>query len=484
MICAIAIILAAASPLLTGDDYIFTHPGRTNLISGTVMGDEPVQGHPMTMRYEDIAFLNEAVAERAFLFDATKTSNDLERVATSTNTVFDVPYISGVSFPEFPADLALASEDDISTGPRVISAENYLVTTIEVASVWSDWSTNAYTHATNFITQVMTNGTTDVWTNFWSSSFASNRLDRQISETNVLDFADLCMKTNVISLSMSGWIRELMGREGQLKLRGLYSKSQITNLYAAVRACRLSLPHDGSVYYSSKANATRSHSVASEDGSYSQTENVTRQYPYIFLTRSENTEDRQYKSGDEWVQYPGYPRNSFSKNYDRTVPNSIVAYARPRDQYVLTFKTDTPRISGAYAFANINVGYSRRIYSSRSTADGEVIDVDESKYENGNVMVPIGEATIGRDEDDRVAIVVNVPTDVYKTAADSSGVTFVRPDHEPELPPTKGPAAWYETGNERVLSTHKSVIEEFSSGEPNIWLILKFRPKTTLSDWD
>lgn len=75
----------AASPLASTNDYVFTRVTRPALVRGVVMGDG---GDYRAMRYEDLAFLREALMEREALAGAWEYDFTASNAATSTRWEF------------------------------------------------------------------------------------------------------------------------------------------------------------------------------------------------------------------------------------------------------------------------------------------------------------------------------------------------------------------------------------------------------------
>ena len=254
---------AASSPIAGTNDFTFTSVTYTN-ISGTVMGDA---GDYRTMRYEDLAWLNEAIAERiAFTGDyfdfTTNAPNRCTRwefgrwdadatngteasiqafVDGRTQTVARAWAVTNLFLPKGvrldPAGSRDIGKRVIATGMlagRFSSPTNELVTSPTVGMVHDLGLRESVVDQTNlvvsvtqrleFVRHALTNGTEEVHTNK-VYYLATNRV-RHVS-TNLWSAStlDLCAK--------SGRFAYVDAHD--VELSGLFRSSSITNAYRMVR---------------------------------------------------------------------------------------------------------------------------------------------------------------------------------------------------------------------------------------------------------
>ena len=260
---------AASSPIAGTNDFTFTRVTYTN-ISGTVMGDA---GDYRTMRYEDLAWLNEAIAERlAFTgdyFDFTTNAPNLctrwefgrwgagetngtkasiqAFVDGTTQTVARAWAVTNLFLP-IGVRLDPAGGRKINRygnmDGRVVktgqlaglfsSPTNELVTSPTVGRITGRYDqTNvvdrtelvfSVTQRLEFVRHALTNGTEEVHTNK-VYYLATNRV-RHVS-TNLWSAStlDLCAKSGRFAFADAHDVR----------LSGLFRSSSITNAYRMVR---------------------------------------------------------------------------------------------------------------------------------------------------------------------------------------------------------------------------------------------------------
>ena len=254
---------AASSPIAGTNDFTFTRVTYTN-ISGTVMGDA---GDYRTMRYEDLAWLNEAIAERlAFTgdyFDFTTNAPNLctrwefgrwDADATNgteasiqafvdgrTQTVARAWAVTNLFLPIGvrldPAGSRHMDERVIKTGQLAglfSSPTNELVTSPTVGRITGRYDqTNvvdstelvfSVTQRLEFVRHALTNGTEEVHTNK-VYYLATNRV-RHVS-TNLWSAStlDLCAQSGRFAFTDAH----------DVELSGLFRSSSITNAYRMVR---------------------------------------------------------------------------------------------------------------------------------------------------------------------------------------------------------------------------------------------------------
>lgn len=254
---------AASSPIAGTNDFTFTRVTYTN-ISGTVMGDT---GDYRAMRYEDLAWLREAIEERlAFtgdLFDFTTNApnrctrwefgrwgadatNGTEAsiqafVDGMTQTVARAWAVTNLFLPKGvrldPAGSRAIGERVVETGllaGRFSSPTNELVTSPTVGRILGRYDQTSVVDRTELVVSVtqrlefvrhsLTNGTEEVHTNK-VYYLATNRV-RHVS-TNIWSASalDLCAKSG----------RFTFADAHDVELSGLFRSSSVTNAYRMVR---------------------------------------------------------------------------------------------------------------------------------------------------------------------------------------------------------------------------------------------------------
>ena len=254
---------AASSPIAGTNDFTFTRVTYTN-ISGTVMGDA---GDYRTMRYEDLAWLNEAIEERlAFTHDRFDFTTNAPNLCTRwefgrwdagetngtkasiqafvdgmTQTVARAWAVTNLFLPIGvrldPAGSRHMDERVIKTGQLAwlfSSPTNELVTSPKVLMPPDRYAQTSVVDRTElvvsvtqrleFVRHALTNGTEEVHTNK-VYYLATNRV-RHVS-TNLWSAStlDLCAKSGRFAFADAHDVR----------LSGLFRSSSITNAYRMVR---------------------------------------------------------------------------------------------------------------------------------------------------------------------------------------------------------------------------------------------------------
>lgn len=147
-------------PQSSASDYIFTVPAAPALIRGKVIDPDNPHG---TIRYEDVAWLQEAYAERAAIASGslpTPGSNVTERVSADDYYLDPLGWQDhdslGISWLDGDAPLPAVADVRLGVGSRATT--NVL---------WQTVYTNATTNALSVIAKSLTNGTVTVYTNSW-----------------------------------------------------------------------------------------------------------------------------------------------------------------------------------------------------------------------------------------------------------------------------------------------------------------------------
>lgn len=482
--------LAAVSPLATADAYTFTRPAVTNAVKGLVMGDAGDYG---VMRYEDIAWLDEAAMERRYLSSRNGSSpqsitNDLDNVRTNTAQNL---YQIGSHNTVLPISHMIAPECELSEQIRVMRHANGTDNTTNQYVVWH-WSlaTNRYSFATNFITQVMTNGQVNVFTNmvWYNPTFTSNNIPEQVtSSTNRIETADFCTVSNLITFAEDKeFVRHRMLTE-EYSIRGPYARAPVTNLYGIIRRMNRTVPIEASASVSA-TNATYV--------SYSR-HNGVESPPYTYKTSytsysvdvygSETYLDRQYKDGDNWEHDDDYPKEDSQMSRHTTIPDNLDMVLRVGSiaDHVVMRNAGTPRVKSAQAFALMSCQdrYVRYASHSISTGSGTAVDIETNGWWRGEVMVPIGTATRRSSASGYLELELTVDTAVYSQAANACGVPFLGAAAEPDMPSAGTPDWSNTTETERYKETSVHSSDDLVVSIEDIFVVLNLSPSTKLSTW-
>lgn len=471
----------AKSPI-TLKDYIFYQPLLTNRISGTVLGDDGKYGY---IRYEDFAFLAEAISERTALVKGISTNDFLHEAtnyasAAAMSNAFRhavIPY-SDVGFGD--ADLFLSPDCIESEEPRVFKPADdpfYAVTSIVNRC---RLSTNVYHFATNLITQVMTNGTVDVHTNAYAGyEFKSNVYDRVSVVTNVLSIDDLCTTGRIVTVSENipgSW--RLTSIEAEPRMRDV-----VTNAFGFVRQMRRSVPieFDFKVAASNATEYVIFRGFEGDDNNYS-SKTTSHRY-HVTTSRTIGMYDMQTRYDEEsaWDEEPGYPKNTDGGGCNATVPDTLpLTISNRLSSIVLTYgMAGGSRINKANAFAYLTCDYRAISSSHHTTSDGIVYDSQTNVNKQAKVVVPLG--TCYRSEGETLTFTLNADPSIYLTAAELGGLPAIDINHIPTPPPLQTPG-WYEGSLMKQMEASSSITESLNV-DMIICLILYLNPKTILPDW-
>lgn len=147
-------------PQSSASDYIFTVPAAPALIRGKVIDPDNPHG---PIRYEDVAWLQEAYAERAAIASGrlpTPGSNVTERVSA------DDYYLDPLGWQDHDS-LGISWLDGDAHLPAVTGLRLGVGSRTTTNTYWQTVYTNAATNAFSVITKPLTNGTVTVYTNSW-----------------------------------------------------------------------------------------------------------------------------------------------------------------------------------------------------------------------------------------------------------------------------------------------------------------------------
>lgn len=476
----ISLVLAIASPLATADDFVFARPAHSNAIHGVVMGDSGDYG---AMRYEDFAWLNEALQERLWLVDRHTRSNEFVRTMeiAATNPVLKSVAIGAIrpDLTRAEAGHFLAPDLQPITSPRLMISGYGSLLTGKVLRVSTDFSTNLYHFATNVFVQTMTNGAQDVFVDAVRTAFRSNVLDRVTVSTNPVDWVDYCFPTQVYTLAESQLFEDRRVRND------IWSKRSMTNIFALVRAARRTVPESASVNIPCATNQVYTdYSALWGYPPRTRTEYERGDDYSVRFVREIRYKHYQFLDGDEWQDEDGYPRTEDDFYRTTFVPMFLELELEVNMADVIaTYRAQTPRVEKALAFAECLTSASIIQQAYHSTAQGTETDVNWYTNHHSLVMIPLGEATRkSGGNNGRLTFSITVPTTIYEQAANFSDVPFFPPDHTPGVPSASSPS-WYQYDrSHRSQNTYRKTEIEMSSSF-NIYIIVQLNPTTKLSTW-
>ena len=476
-------LFAATSPLSSADDYVFAMPTLTNNVKGLVMGDSGDYGN---VRYEDVAFLREAFAERVAIASGSINTNDLERARTNRT----------VRTPEIQNSILILSDD-------VMTSEPSDSTRIMLRAGEDDYPTNRFVYftfsvtnkpavaVTNYVTQVMTNGTVDVWTNVTWYAASNGLVTVATAHTNLVGITDFCARDFILRPGQSAATNEPPALPSSCNI--LYGhpfrRAQVTNAFAVARRVRRSVPKSASIL-PARGNALSSHASWNEQGDNPTTVTTNTSSLYsvlIYQTYSSGESQKRASTDDEWeVDEPPY-EIEYGSN-DAAVPYHLrgrIAVNVP--DLLATYRAASPRIPSADVYAHV---YATCTHVERAshTVEGDpawVYNVNTNWSEHGEAMVPLG--TFERSPDPTNGLITldgEIDHEIYASIAGMTGVTFYDADSRPSLPPAG--AAQMHT-SEDGLSRFKGVsisAQHSLSVFISIYAILNMSPKTTLEGWN
>lgn len=488
--CCLA-IEAAVSPYQTASDYVFQPPALTNLIRGVVIGDEGGYG---TMRYEDIAFLNEAIFERKVLLglelnDNASLTNHLNNVAT--NPPLSSARITSRTFG-LPSGHFLATNAVLATGAKLLVSKDrdWVHTNHWEGSRWH-YATNVYPAVTNVIEQTMTNMVKDVYTNIWPHAYTSNIVERYTA-TNVGEIVDSMFEPRGMQ-TLADDARIYQGDTNRLdeyRLFGPYSMSQMTNLYSIVRDMKRSVPRSSSYGLwptNAEPSAVTSWSKIGDNDPQTST-NKSRDVTYSFIASVYKTKsDSQQKIDGEWISLEGYPIDRTVSYRETCEPANFSLRLSSGVSFTsATWRASSPRIPSAQAFALVNVASTRTIDARHSSPDGTVVDATNYVHEAASAVVPLGKCDLLSDPWlDQVAFAVDVSPSIYRQAADVSSIDFVNAS---DLPSPAAPSSGdYVTDVDDLNRTRQGTSNatvDFNAFISDIYIILTINPSASLQGWN
>lgn len=465
----------AQSPLTAGY-YIWAKPGNTNLVQGLLHGDQPGPG---LLRYEDMLFLKESLAEREALSRGSYSYNDFAAVLSSTNRVW-VDTIRETSPGDFSC-LTRFLDPGVqpSASPRVVfmPGADYRTNATVVSDRWQ-WRTNAVPFAPAVVTQAMTNRTVNVQTNrFAGTAVVTNAIELvTVTNANVtLALRDFCTAGTARDMTESlAWKMLRADPRRGATFKGPYSHATVSNNYALARAMRRLMP----MALGSESTRTNGlHWVRNNGSSHFSFETLT--YYSANAIWSFNGTDRQTYNGS-WQSDSGYPKNVTTSFGESHIPDTLpLRLVTSLDSSLDTFST-RGRILTGDAFALVTLTQTHSLLATHTEASGVVVDASTNYTESAQVMMPIGQAV---REPDRPTLCLTVTTgNIYEQACQHVGFAYYSRSTEP-VPPRPGQASWHYTSQTTREKTTYFGADVTTSGSIQAFVILHLNPNTKLNTW-
>lgn len=283
---------AAVSPL-TGSDFRLTSV-NTNLISGRLMGDT---GDYALMRYEDIAFLNEAFRERYMLlsglfargnsFDSFTNSRDTVESTIKEQTIHD----SGVA-------LVFGMSPSISEDRTIkFVGSGFPMYTNVVENVF--WRPSEFVTTTNIVRQTLTNGNEDASIDFLNTYLFLTNITVLTVSTNVYNYAVRAIidrDLSALTVPNMLWKRQYDNSNLMLRQGAVYSATLVTNAYSLLKDLHITIPRVTDGIYSTNycEFVSRSSGYSSDSGHWSNPDIRSRSYGFSYsVTGSYYSEDKR-----------------------------------------------------------------------------------------------------------------------------------------------------------------------------------------------
>jgi len=494
LLAVLGVTTTAAAAVSPVSQYIWVGTYLTNSVSGYVMGDGCDYS---AMRYEDILFLTEADLDRYELYYGFTS---LQSYLNSKGNESVTPKIGR----DLPLNCTKYYVDE-----NILPSDDIRYCTGTVSHV--DHATNVSVIVTNIVTvrRTLTNGTEDVYTS--SYSFLSNMtwtiVTNSYEKPHVQDdswIASFAYSSNpftVYDTKIAGcrfmYYNDLYSVP--------YSKLVITNTYAAIRACRRTLPIPTTlVCYPLDLNSNkvvnRHYAI---DGSSTGIPALKNTYTYSHTPQYAVNiySNESYSYG----QKPVYDSDSGSwkttSYIDETLSKSVDTY----DPEVTTLKfvtripkqleTDSGRqvVRKLYAYMSARFTYLRTTSIGYSTNTNSAQYANESKTTNETfiAVIPFGEGERIQDDSDMVSFSATKSdlADKIRSAITRFGWTVLTPSVDPEhmLARNNGEPVYYTHAASGIRSweakSQRNTTESIGLDNFKMMYILDVRPQTTLSSW-
>jgi hypothetical protein len=457
--CLAAALAAGPSPARAADVpqtdaslYYFSRPNLPSNIIGVVVGS-PLEYS--AMRSEDIAWLNEAIAEREALKERSWTGlrqsvslvptfgnwplSDSNRFArwtaalvitngtAATNIICGYNYVTnfgsgadtaeivafrlveggGLSNPHGDVDGYIDPNDDL----LVSSARVVRPTDGAVTNIWTEQAaaTNVlWTNAMSIVRMQMTNGTESVWTNSWQA-VVTNVTDVAVTNVRARSYFDYVFASNSVPgygamLPGGGWFR------------GPYRAAAATNFYAWL---------EGMTRLAGDASCTNVMRLDRYEWSNAAdprvVTNAASAHPIRFAYSSSHSEIKSSSGTTTWLDgAETYPEP----------PSGLFSFATPWYTNAV-FAGGINRVSGAQIFAIATLEH----VDSASTYDPDGESQQYSATTNETVVIPLGPGIlVERGAHGLVEFELSVSwREIYETALDVAGFAVPQRGWYPNL---------------------------------------------------
>lgn len=470
---------AIDSPYSTIDDFAFTRPLFTNLIKGVVMGD--FSNSYSTVRYEDMAFLEEAFRERA-ISTVQMSHESFTNMVSATNSTLTSAIIQ--SPRSYLIETMLDPDLVLSDKPRVIySTANDInnTTNLIVKIKMPNLLTNDFDHI-EFITQQMKSGETDIFTNKFSEAFKSNIYDwaRTSFTTNYFDFIDFCTTGVVSYISDNPYVKSNLLLNPPPTTPLLMSKKAIQNRFELMRLSNRPSPIQGSAELE---NIVSDSIVKQNDENpvhWTHTNNVYR----VYVNCNKSYFRRQFKTDEGWVE-DGDPSESSGSINDSDIPDlSQVTVNTWLPFDVLRYKLNSrTRFDYVDVYSSADIEYFKLAHSWHSTPEGSTTDTYIDTNYTATVVFPCGryenfEATTN----DMMTVKINL-SNQYQEICSLSGIDYLTPDSSAALPKV-GTPEWKGDDEQRIMETYQTISEGLNiKPSGTAYLFFHLTPKSTLPGW-
>ena len=219
--CAVMVGIAAPVPQNSADKYYYTTPIANKLIQGIVMGTPPAY---RSMRYEDVAWLEEAEAERNKMAagEDINPTNEIKRIVRAVPEYGRWPLAETTRFARWVTAMFLEGDSLVT---NIIVGYNYKTNTStaglprigwqppyisisrsylsDIDGDWNDGSVYVESHENGQVFPLLTNVISTVTTN-WSGSWIDEEGSHLRIQTNV-NYITMGMTNGTTSVHTNIW---------------------------------------------------------------------------------------------------------------------------------------------------------------------------------------------------------------------------------------------------------------------------------------
>lgn len=490
-------VSGATSPLATASDYVYAKPAISNAIKGVIMSQS---GDYSTMRYEDIAFLREALAERNFLFGG------------STNvylTYLSHPYYAGeYAFNGTESPLSsvrdfsyngmakgLSPKSSLLQNPCVVPADSSNAFDIARFNMFpgglGNLGDNAFTNATvstvafsnSAVTVSVTNSVEGVSNYLWR---ASRYLDLNPRDYCVIPPGCIVYPgTAEISPFFDGGNTTPFSQRDlwSYLVWGPYTQKALTGLYSIVAALKHSLPVYANLDYD-KATSVTARYYDYPDMSPYETVSTSSVVGVTYEIQAYHGESVYYR-----IDHENPSRNTgYDDHYKSSAETSV-------SESPLEIVTGIPGVTPggtntsafvyqAFGFAYVSCDYLATERSEWSNS-GTNANSSVSSRTNATVraMVPLGELSISSATNHLTFTSTQSLSDICKIAWSVTGLPELKAYKSfPDLPPYPSPGWRWEndTGTSVEQIVNLDANEYFSMILENFYVIYSIAPKSAI----